>query len=105
MATITGIDIQDMVRHWLNTPVGAYLGSSYGSNIKDLLQRPQADGMADAVIQKMRTDIPILQSLPAGSVNIYSMASGSDRLDLMIEVAGWAIQVPAYNVNPAPVAQ
>lgn len=94
MATITGIDIHDMVRHWLNTPVGAYLGSSYGSNIKDLLQRPQADGLADAVIQKMRADIPVLQSLPSGDINLYSATTTPDRLDLVIEVAGQIIQAP-----------
>ena len=94
MATITGTEIQKMVRHWLNTPAGSYLGSIYGSNIKDLLQRPQADGMADAVIRKMRADIPILQSLPDGSINIYSVRVSPDRLDLMIEVAGQAIEVP-----------
>lgn len=94
MATITGTEIQKMVRHWLNTPAGSYLGSSYGSNIKELLQRPQADGMADAVIRKMRADIPILQSLPNGSINIYSVRVSPDRLDLVIEVAGQAIEVP-----------
>lgn len=94
MATITGIEIQGMVKHWLNTPAGAYLGSSYGSNIKELLQRPQAEGMADAVIRKMRADIPILQSLPDGATNIYSMQASPDRLDLVIEVAGQALQVP-----------
>jgi len=93
MATITGIDIQGMVRHWLNTPAGSYLGSGYGSTLKELLQRPQADGMADAVIQKMRADIPILQSLPSGAINIYSLATAPDRLDLVIEVAGQAIEV------------
>lgn len=94
MATITGTEIQRMVRHWLNTPAGSFLGSSYGSNIKELLQRPQADGMADAVIRKMRADIPILQSLPNGSINIYSVRVSPDRLDLVIEVAGQAIEVP-----------
>lgn len=94
MAKITGTEIQKMVRHWLNTPAGAYLGSSYGSNLKDLLQHPQADGMADSVISKMRADIPLLQSLAEGAINIYSVGTAPDRLDLMIEVAGQAIEVP-----------
>lgn len=91
MATITGIDIQAMVRHWLNTPMGAYLGSDYGSNIPDLLQLPFSDGLADAVIQKMRADIPILQSLPGGSINIYSITTAPDRRELLIEFFGQTI--------------
>jgi len=99
MATITGIDIQGMVRHWLNTPEGAYLGSSYGSNIKELLQNPQAIGRADAVILKMKTDIPILQSLPSGSINIYSITSSADKLELVIDVAGQIVQVPTIQTS------
>jgi len=42
----------------------------------------------------MRADIPALQALPAGSLNLYGVQSGPDRLDLYIEVAGQAIQIP-----------
>jgi len=82
-----------MVRHWLNTPAGTYLGSDYGSNLNDLLQQPLASGMADGVIAKMHADIPILRSLPDGSVNIYSLQKSPDRLDFVIEVAGQTIDV------------
>lgn len=64
MATITGKDIQEMVRHWLNTPVEGYLGSGYGQDAKALLQLPQADGAPEAFLEKMRQDIPALQALP-----------------------------------------
>lgn len=95
MANIsTGNDVQGMVRHWLNVPIGGYLGSDYGQDIKALLQLPQADGRADAFIQKMREDVPMLNAMPAGSVNIYAVQSAPDRTDLLIEVAGQAIQLP-----------
>lgn len=94
MATITGNEIQGMVRHWLNTPVGAYLGSDYGQDIKSLLQLAQSDGAPEAFLQKMRADIPALQALPDGSLNLYGVQSAPDRLDLFVEVAGQAIQVP-----------
>jgi len=94
MATITGNDIQEMVGHWLKCPVGAYLGSDYGQDAKALLQRPQSDGAAEGFIQKLRTDVPVLQSLPDGSVNLYGVQTAPDRLDLMIEVAGQTIQIP-----------
>lgn len=77
-----------MVRHWLETPVNGYLGSGYGQDPKSLLQRPQTDGAADEYLKKLRTDVSILVALPPGSVNIYSVKTPPDRLDLVIEVAG-----------------
>ena len=94
MATITGNDIQDMVSHWLYVPVNGYLGSSYGQDIKALLHRPQADGAPEALLQKLRVDVPVLQALPSGAINLYSVQTAPDRLDLVIEVAGQAITVP-----------
>lgn len=93
MEKITGTDIHSMARHWLNTPANGYLGSSYGQDIKALLQNPQAAGEADGVLQKLRTDVPILSVLPDGSVNLYGVQRAPDRLDLVIEVAGQAVEV------------
>ena len=92
--TITGSDIQEMVSHWLHVPVNGYLGSSYGQDIKALLHRPQADGAPEALLQKLRVDVPVLQALPSGAINLYSVQTPPDRLDLVIEVAGQAIAVP-----------
>ena len=36
----------------------------------------------------------LLQVLPNGAINLYSMRTPPDRLDLVIEVAGRAITVP-----------
>ena len=91
---ITGNNIQDMVSHWLHTPVNGYLGSSYGQDINSLLHRPQADGAPEALLEKLRADVPVLQALPSGAVNLYSVQTPPDRLDLVIEVAGQAITVP-----------
>lgn len=94
MTTITGNDIQAMVGHWLRVPVNGFLGSDYGSDIKALLQAPQSDTAADGFIKKMLIDIPILRSLPDGSINLYGVQTAPDRLDLVIEVAGQTIQIP-----------
>jgi len=94
MASITGRDIQDMVRHWLNAPVYGYLGSDYGCDTKALLQNPQSSGVANAFIAKLKKDLPILATLPANSVNLYSRQNGVDRLDIFIEVAGTSLQIP-----------
>ena len=92
--TINGNDIQEMVSHWLHVPVNGYLGSSYGQDINSLLHRPQADGAPEALLQKLRVDVPVLQALPSGAVNLYSVQTPPDKLDLVIEVAGQAITVP-----------
>ncbi len=94
MTPITGSDIQQMVDHWLRTPTNGYLGSGYGQDAKSLLQRPQSDGAPDAFLNKLRTDVPVLQALPVGAVNLYRVSTAPDRLDLVIEVAGRAITVP-----------
>jgi hypothetical protein len=93
METITPTDIQDMVNHWLNTPVNGYFGSDYGQDLKALLQQPQLSGLADETLAKLTDDVPILQILPLGSTNIYGVHTQPDRLDLVIEVAGTAIQI------------
>ncbi|MEY3760607.1 MAG: hypothetical protein RIR39_2098 [Pseudomonadota bacterium] len=92
-ATITGLDIQEMVQHWLQTPVYGYYGSDYGQDVKSLLQKAQNDGKADEFIAKMKADIPVLQALPSGSINIYAVTSGIDKLEIVVEVAGTAFTV------------
>ena len=93
MAKITPVDIQDMARHWLNTPAGGYLGSDYGQDVKSLLQRPLMDTAADGFISKLRADVPVLQVLPSGAVNLYGVPSGADRLGLVLDIAGQPLDV------------
>lgn len=95
MAKITPSDIHDMARHWLHTPAFGYLGSDYGQDLKSLLQRPHADTAADAFLAKMRGDLPVLQVLPAGAVNLYARESGIDRLDIVLDIAGQPLEVRA----------
>ena len=64
MATITGKDIQEMVRHWLNTPVCGYLGSGYGQDAKALLQLPQADGGVTIDLPAGKRYMQTLRKLP-----------------------------------------
>lgn len=92
MEPITGEDLQAMIRHWLNTPLNGYLGSDYGQEVKILLQRPQEDGLADAVLDKMRADIPVVAVAPGGA-NLYSIQSAPDRMDVLIEAAGGLIPI------------
>lgn len=91
---MTPQDLERMVRHWLNTPAGSYLGSPYGNNINRTLQKPMSGTEADEVLAKLRTDVPLLQLLPAGSVFLYTKPEGVDRTGLYIEVAGRSLAVP-----------
>lgn len=93
MATITSAEIIDMVRHWLATPAGAYLGSDYGSDAKALLQSPQSSPLADKFLAKLKRDVPILAALPANSIQMYAAPSGADRLSITIEVAGVSLNI------------
>lgn len=88
METITGTDVQNMVRHWLETPVNGYLGSDYGQDLKALLQQPQLSGLANETLAKLQDDVEILKILPDGSTNIYGVHTQPDKLGLVIEVAG-----------------
>lgn len=88
MTTITGDDIQEMVRHWLETPVNGYLGSGYGADTKSLLQRAQQDGQADSLVRKLKRDVSVLEVLPNSAVSLYGAPEGVDRLRLTLDVAG-----------------
>ena len=88
MTKITGKDVSGMVQHWLETPTNGYLGSRYGQDTKSLLQLPQADQSADEYIAKLKSDVEVLQAIPANSINLYSVQSIPDRLDIILEVSG-----------------
>jgi len=90
MAQISGEEIQKMVRHWLEVPENGYLGSSYGSNIRALLQRPQFGDRrrVDAFLAKLRRDVPVLAALPADAIALYAQPKGADEMHLVLSVSG-----------------
>lgn len=88
MIDVTSKELEGMIEHWLSTPANKYLGSSYGNNIKSLLQSPQSDIAADQIIRKLVADIPLLSSMPSDQIAIYGVPSGVDRVDLVLEIAG-----------------
>lgn len=93
MTAITGRDVQDMIGHWLRSPVEGYLGSSYGQDAKAILQTPQSSGEADRFIAKLREDVPVVDALPAGAINLYGFASEADKLNIVLEVAGRSFDI------------
>jgi len=100
MSTITGKDIQAMVTHWLQTPAEGYLGSSYGQSAKNLLQNPQNSGNAESFIKKLKSDIPLLASLPDSSISLYGVNNSVDKLDIILQIANIEFDVSRLlNVN------
>lgn len=93
MAAITGHDVQEMVGHWLKSPVEGYLGSSYGQDAKSMLQNPQSSGVADQFIAKLRSDVQVIDALPAGATNLYGYQSDADKLNIVLEVAGRSFDI------------
>lgn len=85
---ITASDIQNMIAHWLGTPVGSYLGSDYGNDIKALLQNPASAGLEQALIAKMRVDVPIIDALPSGAISFYWQDVEPDKRFLVVDVSG-----------------
>ncbi|WP_428383702.1 spike base protein, RCAP_Rcc01079 family [Nevskia ramosa] len=85
---IDSAEIQGMVGHWLGTPEFGYLGSAYGSNLPIALFAPLAAGRADAILSKLRGDVPVLSLLPPGSVNLFSEQVLPDRQRIFVTVGG-----------------
>lgn len=93
--TITAEDLQEMVAYCLATPPNGFLGCDYGPDVRSVLMTPMASGAADALIDKIRQDIPLLQVAPADTVNIFSYRAGFDKLGIVVEVAGKGIDLGA----------
>jgi hypothetical protein len=99
---ITSRDLADMTRHWLECPVDGYLGSPYGSDVKAILQSPMAAGLADGVIAKAIQDIPLLQSAPTGTVNVYQQDIAFDKKGIVFEIAGELVPVGGDTTTGPP---
>lgn len=91
--SLTATDLQGMVSHWLGCPPNGYLGSSYGSAVEELVQTPMEGQSADALIAKLRADIPIVGRLPQEAVNVFAEREEPDRLKLFIQVGAAEVEL------------
>ena len=101
-ARLTTNDLTRMVSHWLGCPPNGYLGQSYGSDVKAILQSPMASGLADGLIAKCRQDIPLLGLAQPGTLNVYSYDVDIDK-KAIVSAVYLGIGVPA--TNPIPPTQ
>lgn len=92
-SSINTQEIERMVRHWLNTPMHTYLGDDYGFDRSALLLKAFNQIDADAVIAKLKRDVPVLDLLPNGSVNLYSSRDGLDKLNFVLQIANITIEI------------
>ncbi|MGY6771939.1 hypothetical protein [Gallibacterium sp. ZY190522] len=88
--TITSQEIEKMLRHWLNTPVNTYLGSSYGFDKNTLLFTPLSMNKADEMIAKLKHDIPLFSGV---NVNMFSVPIPPDKLQIFIQVGDVTVEV------------
>lgn len=93
MDKITATDLQGMVSHWIATPPNGYLGSGYGSPIKDMLQGAMRTGVADSLLDKLRVDVPLVGVLPSGALNLFAVDSGPDKREIFIEASGQLVSM------------
>jgi hypothetical protein len=91
--SFTPADIEAQIQHWLSTEVDGYLGSTYGTTIRELLQNPFGAGLANAFLAKMRADIPLLTMLPANAVDLSYVDQGPDKRTIMISVLGRTVRI------------
>jgi hypothetical protein len=88
MDKITSTDLQGMVSHWIATPPNGYLGSSYGADLRAMLLTPMKTGLADALLNKLRVDVPLVGALPSSALNMYAVDEGPDKRNIYIEASG-----------------
>lgn len=90
---ISQADIDEMIRHWLHTPTGDYLGSDYGFDKHALLFQPLTTAKADEMLAKLRRDVPILSMLDQNAVNFYAIPIPPDKLAIFLQVGDSTFEI------------
>lgn len=90
---ITQKDINEMILHWLHTPIGTYLGSEYGFDKHSLLYTPLTMSKADEMIAKLKRDIPILSLLDNGAINFFSIPIPPDKTMIFLQVGSSRFEI------------
>ena len=84
----------NQVRHWLATPTNSYLGSGYGIDLKAYLHKPMNTFDGDAIIDKLRRDIPALDALPRNIIGLYFENVGLDGKKLHLTIGENLLTIP-----------
>ncbi|WP_352309087.1 hypothetical protein [Psychrobacter sp. W2-37-MNA-CIBAN-0211] len=73
-------NVKSMVEHWLKTPPNGYFSSSYGADVRNLLLRDLSTDSANALLKKLRADIPLLSQFSDSQLKIVTEEKGHDSL-------------------------
>jgi hypothetical protein len=95
--TIRTKDIERMVLHWLNTPVGGYLGSNYGVDAYAYVHLPMSSANWDAFIEKMKVDLPVL-AIFGNEINIIQSNLSNEKKQISI-LLGRDIEIDISDVQ------
>lgn len=90
MTKVTSNFIWQQIEHWINTLTNGYLGSNYGIDLKQYLQKPIGAFDGDEIIAKMRSDIPVLSAIDNSNLHIYFKKEPPDKVLFYIMLNGAA---------------
>jgi len=95
---ITPEIIVPMILDWFSTPPNSYFGSSYGYILNKFLLQPLSTPLADALLNKLKTDIPVLAMLSSNELYIVSSDNGFEQKVISL-VLGNDISINLNDLN------
>lgn len=90
---INANDVRRMIDHWLSTPPNGYFAQGYGADVKIMLLRELSSSNADALLEKLKQDIPLLKQLDDDQLRIETETVAFDRLNVYLMVGEIAIML------------
>lgn len=99
---INAKDVEGMIDHWLRTKPNGYRGSSYGAPLEKLRLHAQTTSVANAFIEKMKQDIPILNQLSSEQFGVFFSNQGFEKKVITLKVG--TIQIDLSNVDQNALA-
>lgn len=96
---IDGPKIKAMVEHWLKTPPNGYFGQGYGADVRNMLLRELSSDNADALIKKLRRDIPLIAQLDDSQVSISTATRGHDQVYVYLFIGNITIDLSESNTQ------
>lgn len=91
--------IVSMINHWLATPVNGYFYQSYGSNVKEQLLKNLTAFSADAFLQKLKIDVPILNQLNGDQLSVVTQMPDFENVYVYIKLGNILIEVGVADTN------
>lgn len=79
-------EVEECLKHWLNTKAHSYYGSSYGENVNRSQFRPISENSADIFLAKLKKDLPFLNELNQDAVQIIERNIGYDKKHFFLAV-------------------